>query len=308
MEDEPPSWAWASMNKLKEVGIAKNVFSIAHQLAPVQTDYDAIIDTLRESSSDAICLLSPTQYQDFMRKKYKDIHRIGKPIISFISEYTFGNIFGGYASFECERKWADIYVCGQDSDTLEFNRMGWPAITSKGWVCSDAFPDGLPWRDRIPKFVFIGNTTDYVPNMYDERRRVIAAFQKAGVLDVIQVEKSRHTMDKVAEIYGKYAGVLCPAANGRGHSIRLYEAASTGALIVEVGQTLDQGNNWFVDGVHRVSLPQGMSENDLIAWAKNFDIMAHKSIASAAQKLVRETMQPEVVWTENFKRATKYEF
>lgn len=296
LAEEPASFAWAAMAQLHRVGMARKVI-------PMVQDHEAVMAVLRESDSDAICLVSPFQYQNFLRERHAEIRALGKPIIAVISEHTFGNPFDGYAAFERERRWADVYVCWQDCDTQHFRGMGWPAFTMPPWVADDLFVPGKPLAERIQKFCFVGHTQDYVPGMYAERRRVLAAFEEAGVLDILNIPRSVHTAPSVAAAYASYAAVLCPPANGRGHSIRVHEAAVAGALIVEVGQPVDHGNNWFIDGLHRVALPHGVPEDELIAWARAFDFSKHQDIATAAQNLARTKMTPEAVWSDIFAKA-----
>ena len=298
LAEEPASFAWAAMSQLHVTGIARHVI-------PMVQDHEAVMQTLRQSDSDAICLISPYQFQNFMRERHAEIRAIGKPIISWISEHTFGNSWPGYAAFEREHRWADLYVCAQDCDTQEFRALGWPAFTSRGWVADDVFIPGKPLKDRIPRFCFIGHTHDYTPGMYAERRRILEAFLEAGVLDILNIPRSVHTVQQVADAYARYAAVLCPASNGRAHSIRLYEAAATGAAIVEVGQPLDPGNVWFHDQLHCLRLQPGIPEQNLTAWARSFDFNAHQNMATAAQSLVRSTMTPEVVWMEILAAADK---
>lgn len=284
------------MTQLRHIGMARKVI-------PMVQDHDAVMQMLRESDSDAICLISPFQYQNFMRERHDELRDIGKPILAVISEHTFGNMFEGYAAFERERRWADIYVCCQDCDTQEFRAMGWPAFTSRGWVSDDLFVPGKPLAQRIQKFCFVGHTHDYVPGMYAERRRILNALEGAGLLDILHIPRSVHTAQQVADAFASYAAVLCPPANGRGHSIRVFEAAATGSLVVEVGQPLDPGNTFFASGVHRIELPHGMPEDELIAWARDFDFCAHQQIATTAQNMVRSTMTPEAVWADIFAKA-----
>lgn len=296
LAEEPASFGWAAMTQLQRIGMARAII-------PMVQDHEAVMAMLRESDSDAICLISPFQYQNFMRERHDEIRALGKPIIAVISEHTFGNRFEGYAVFERERRWADIYVCLQDCDTQEFRAMGWPSFTSKMWVADDLFTPGKPLAERIQKFCFVGHTQDYVPGMYAERRRVLSALEQAGVLDILNIPRSVHTAKQVAEAFASYAAVLCPPANGRGHSIRVHEAAAAGALIVEVGQPVDPGNNWFIDGLHRVALPHGVPEAELAAWARSFDFCAHQHIAAAAQNMVRREMTPEAIWANIFAKA-----
>lgn len=296
LAEEPASFAWAAMTQLRRIGMARNVI-------PMVQDHDAVMKMLRKSDSDAICLVSPFQYQNFMRERHDELRSIGKPILAVISEHTFGNGFEGYANFERERRWADIYVCLQDCDTQEFRAMGWPSFTSKMWVADDLFTPGKPLAERIQKFCFVGHTQDYVPGMYAERRRVLVAFEEAGVLDILSIPRSVHTAQQVADAYASYAAVLCPASNGRAHSIRLYEAAATGALIVEVGQPLDHGNVWFRDQLHCLRLRPDIPTETLTAWARSFDFTAHQKMATAAQNMVRREMTPEVVWADIFAKA-----
>lgn len=269
---------------------------------PSQTE--EVLAELRDSPSDCIALHSPFQFQNFMFEAHDALRAIGKPIITLIPEYTWGNIFPGYRQFEECKEWADFYVACQSSDTDKLRELGRKAETMPLAVATDVFQPGPPLDSRIQKFCFIGHVNDYWPGVYSERRRLLGALQQRGLIDILNIPRDINTVPLVADAYAKYAGVFCPPSNGKSHSIRVYEATACGALVVEV-QPIDTGCEHFKDRVQRLALPEGITGDELCTWVEDFKFTDWQGIASAGQKLCRERMNACEVWRSIFAAADK---
>lgn len=294
---EPPSFCAASFRQLQAAGMAVNVIAMPQ-------DADVVLATLRASPADAVVLFSPYQFGRFMVAHHADLKALGKPIISIVNEYTFGNLFPGYRDFELMEVWADFFICNQSSDTEKMRRMGRKAETMPLWVATDLFTPGPSLSERIQKFCFIGHTADYYPGIYSERRRLLGALQERGLIDVLNIPRSEQTAHLVAQAYASYAGVFCPPANGKGHSIRVYEAMSAGALVTEV-QPIDDGCEWFRDKIHRLALPEGIAAEDLAIWVEDLKFPDWHGIASTGRDFCRARMNPCEVWRSIFAAADK---
>jgi hypothetical protein len=288
--EEPPSFCAAAFEDLTAHGITACVI-------PMPQNADSVLASLRQSHSDAIFLISPFQFRDFLATNYNAIKAIGKPIISFINEHVWGNSFNGYREFEESKQWADFYLCSQDSDTQQSILMGRNAVTMRGgnWVATNLFREGPPLGERIPKLCFIGHTRDYSPGIYSERRRLLSALTEHDLVDILSIPRSRQTAHLVAQAYSSYAGVFCPPANGRCHSIRVMEAAACGALVVEV-QPLDHANIYLRDGKHRIGLHPGLSAEELVDRVRALQFVQCQAIATAGCRKVRSFCNPMAAW------------
>lgn len=234
--EEPPSYGFLAAENLKRAGVVFNA---------IEMPADGVLETLRHSNSDAVVLVSPFQFRGWMMSNKDALRALGKPVLAVIPEYTFGNSFPGYAQFENEAgDYADAYFCAQTSDALEFEKRGRKALPLGLWVDTDTFVAGPPLSERIQRFCFVGHVGDYWPGIYEDRRRILAHMLEAGLVDVLQIPRHRDTAHLVAHAYASYAGVFCPPANGRGHSIRTYEALACGAHVVEV-QKIDYGSQFL---------------------------------------------------------------
>jgi hypothetical protein len=293
--EEPPSVGAHAFAQLERVGLAVNVIDFPQ-------DHTAAISRLRNSSADCIALYSPFQLRAFLNQHGEKLRAIGKPIISLVAEYTWGNAFPGYRQFEEAFDYADFYVCGQSSDTEKMHHLGRKAETLPFWVATDTFLPGLPLAQRIQRFCFVGHVNDYYPGIYNERRRLLGALQSRGLIDVLNIPRHASTAHLVADAYSKYAGVFCPPANGKGHSIRVYEAASCGALVAEV-QPLDEGCEYFINREHRLALPEGISGADLCTWVEDLDFANFQAVASSGQRFCRARLNPLEVWRSIFAAA-----
>ena len=294
---EPASFCSAAFKQLQAAGLAVNVIAMPQ-------DDGEVLRLLRASPSDAIVFISPVQFWQFMVAHHDHLTTLGKPLIAFVSEYTFGNAFPGYRDFEQMQSWADFYCCGQSSDTEIMRQMGRKAETMPGWVATDLFTAGPPLTERIQKFCFVGHTADYYPGIYSERRRLLGALQARGLVDVLNIPRHDQTAHLVAQAYSGYAGVFCPPANGKGHSIRVYEALAAGALVAEV-QPLDEGCEWFKDRHHRLALPEGITGDDLCTWVEDLRFADWQDTASRGRDFCRARMNPMEVWRSMFAAADK---
>ena len=288
LADEPASFASGAVAQLQQAGMCINAIPMRQQTAEV-------VNQLYASEADCVLLISPFQYHDFINEAAPALQKLRKPVISWLSEYTFVNIFTGYRDFEdSAESYADFYVCSQDSDMEALALRGKPAVTMPNWVATDIFTPGPPLAERIQKACFVGHTQDYVTGMYAERRRVLA--ELADLVDVLQIPRAAATAPLVAQAFRNYACVLCPPSNGRAHSIRVYEAAAAGALVVEVGQPLDAGNIFFNDAEHCLRLAPGIHGEVLRAWFQGQKWENHQNTASRAMWLCRQEFAPEAVF------------
>jgi hypothetical protein len=294
---EPPAFASAAFEQLRKAGLAINVIAM-----PLPAN--DVLGILSSSSSDAIVYISPFQFSGFIADHAHTVRALGKPVISVVSEHTFGNGFLGYAEFERAGEYADFYACLQDCDTAVMREMGRRTATIPSWVATDVFREGPAITERIQKLVFVGHTDDYTPGMYAERRRMLAALTSSGLVDVLNIPRHDSTVALVANAYRSYAGVFCPPANGRGHSTRVFEAAASGALVVEC-QEIDAGNLWFHDGIHRVAIPCGLPEEDLCRTISELEFSKLQDIATQGRLLAIERHNPKEVWRSLFKMADK---
>lgn len=293
--EEPSSVGFHAFEQVKRGGLA--IHAIDFPQKP-----QAVVNLLRKSPADAIALYSPFQLRGFLHHYGNELRAIGKPIISLVAEYTWGNSFPGYRQFEEQSDYADFYVCAQSSDTEQMRRLGRKAETLPFWVATDVFKPGPPLRERIQRFCFVGHVNDYWPGIYSERRRLLGALQERGLIDVLHIPRHASTAHMVADAYAKYAGVFCPPANGKGHSIRVYEATACGALVAEI-QPLDLGCEHFLNQEHRLALPEGITGDDLCTWVQDLDFADFQAVASSGQRFCRERLNPCEVWRSIFAAA-----
>lgn len=293
--EEPSSVGYHAAEELRAAGLVVNNI-------PMQQADAVVIETLRASPADAIALYSPYQYGGFMARNGDALRALGKPIIAYVSEWTRHNPFQGYRAFEESGEWADFYACAHPSDAAWLQSLGRRAEHFPLYVPTSYIPQGKPLAERKQKLCFVGHVNDYVPGMYAERRHILAALTEAGLVDVLNIPRNVDTWPRVVEAFSAYAGVLCPPSNGRGHSIRCYEAAAAGALIVEC-QPLEEGNEWFMGWLERASLPAGYSDELWRKFVAGFDFAKFQSVATRAQAKVREYFNAATVWRQIFAHA-----
>jgi hypothetical protein len=295
--EEPASVAAHAFAQLQRAGLAVNLIDFPQQP-------DDVLRLLQDSPADAIALYSPFQLRNFIATYGETLRTLGKPVISIVPEYTWGNSFPGYRDFEEHDDYADFYICCQSSDTDQMRRLGRHAETMPCWVATDTFRPGPPLAERIQRFCFVGHVNDYWPGIYSERRRLLGALQARGLIDILNIPRHASTASLVADAYAKYAGVFCPPANGKGHSIRAYEATACGALIVEV-QPLDPDGEHFKDRLHRLALPEGISGDDLCTWVEDLRFPDWQEVATRGRDFCRARLNPCEVWRSIFAAADK---
>jgi hypothetical protein len=277
---EPPSFGALALADARALGVVNH--AIPMTMSPAAQVYDA----LKKSDASAIVFVSPAQYSEFFTQ-VPDLRALGKPLVSFATEWCYGNPITAYRNFQDSAAFFDFYACGQECDALAMRRLGRPSAVSSGWVSTMAFRPGPPLHERIQKLAFVGDTTEYRPGIYAPRRRMLAALQARGLIDVIQIPKGIPTAHQVACLYANYAGVFCPASNGRAQGIRLYEAAASGALIIEA-QPMEPENEYFKAGRHRLALDPDISDSDLCDFVASLDFARHQDIATRATELVQQ--------------------
>jgi hypothetical protein len=89
-----------------------------------------------------------------------------------------------------------------------------------------------------------------------------------------------------------------------GQSIRCYEAAASGALIVEC-QPLDDGNEYFIDGQHRISFAVGLPEEEICDFIRSLDYDNLRHIAEAGAELAHREFAAQVSFARFLGNATK---
>jgi hypothetical protein len=277
---EPPSFGALALADARALGVVNH--AIPMTMSPAAQVYDA----LKKSDASAIVFVSPAQYSDFFTQ-VPDLRALGKPLISFATEWCRGNTITEYSDFQDSAAFFDFYACGQECDALAMRHLGRSAAVSPLWVSTMAFRPGPPLRERKQRLAFVGDTTEYRPGIYATRRRMLSALQARGLIDIIQIPKGIPTAHQVACLYANYAGVFCPPSNGRAQGIRLYEAAASGALIIEA-QPMEPQNEYFKAGRHRLALDPDISDSDLCDFVASLDFARHQDIATRATELVQQ--------------------
>jgi hypothetical protein len=277
---EPPSFGALALADARALGVVNH--AIPMTMSPAEQVYEA----LKKSDACAIVFVSPAQYSEFFTQ-VPDLRALGKPLVSFATEWCYGNPITAYRDFQDSAAFFDFYACGQECDALAMRRLGRPSAVSSGWVSTMAFRPGPPLHERKQKLAFVGDTTEYRPGIYAPRRRMLAALQARGLIDVINIPKGIPTAHQVACLYANYAGVFCPASNGRAQGIRLYEAAASGALIIEA-QPMEPENEYFKADRHRLALDPDISDSDLCDFVASLDFARHQDIATRATELVQQ--------------------
>ena len=276
---EPPSWGAFAWRQCQEDGLVINA-------VPMGQDPAFVMDALRASEAEAIILVSPIFYSDFFAAQ--DIESLGKPIIELVAEWTWGNSLHSHREWQENRRFrADAYFCAQRSDVDQMHRLGRRAYPLKPFLSTRHFRKGGPLAQRVPKLCFVGATGEDTPWVYGERRRQLAALREAGLVDVLGIPKGPQSAHMVAYAYATYAGVFCPPANGLAHSIRTYEAASAGALVVESQPMLPE-NVCLRDGIQRIAVPEGIEADELREIVRSIKFPDMQHIADAGHAYVAE--------------------
>lgn len=277
--NEPPSFGALALADAQLAGVVRAAVPM------IMSTSDQVIDVLRRSDSDAILCASPAQYQPFFDEAHRALRAIGKPLLSFSSEWCYGNPMTAYAAFEDSGDRFDVSFYGQACDMDTMRVRGRRAFLAPAWVSTLAFRPGPPIAQRTPRLAFIGDTQEYAPGVYATRRRLLEPLVKRGLVDVFKIPKGVQTAHHVAHLYATYAGVFCPASNGRAQGIRCYEAAATGALIVEA-QPMDPRNEFFPAETHRIAFDPEIDADALADAVAALDFAALQPVATAAHQLV----------------------
>jgi len=137
-----------------------------------------------------------------------------------------------------------------------------------------------------------------------ERIRILTALDAAGLVKGYAAPRTLDGAAGVASIFRGFEAVLCPPAHGRGQSIRCYEAAASGALVVEC-QPLDEGNEYFVDGQHSVSFPVGLPDEDICDFIRSLDYDNLRHIVEVGAELAHREFAAQVGFAKFLRNAAK---
>ena len=259
------------------------------------------MEVLRESHSDCVVFLSPHAVGAFIRNKYKELHELGKPLLGYVSEWIAGDsLFVEKRSFHLEMDWIDYYGVAHSSDVAWFRAIGSKCDMAAMMFSSDLFPRPPADYPRRKELCYIGHNNAWKT----ERIRILSALDKAGLVKGYAAPRTLDGASGVASIFRGFEAVLCPPAHGMGQSIRCYEAAASGALIVEC-QPLDDGNEYFVHGKHRVSFPAGLPEEDICDFIRSLDYDNLRHIAEAGAELAHREFAAQVSFARFLGNATK---
>lgn len=285
---EPPAIGAFAVSEAQNCGIIKRAI-------PMPQNYDSVMQSLRDSESDAIILMSPVFYADFFVEKSRELLSIGKPIIELVYEWTWGSHLGFHRLWQENRIFdSDFYFCQLDTDRKKMIEIGRKAYPLKAFVSKDAYHRGSPLSQRVQKFCFIGSFAEEAPKAYLERRRLLNALLKNNLIDLIQVPKGISSNHIVSYAYSTYAGVFCPPCNNLCHSIRPYESALAGAFIFEV-QNICEENRVFFNNQHAISIQEGIDENELCQKIASVKFTEFSQITDNAREMVLKNHLPENV-------------
>ena len=291
---EPISFGLGLCHQLQRHGLCRSAISLP-------CDHEVAMRALRESDSDCVVFLSPHAVSQFLRGKYKELLDLGKPLLGYVSEWVAGDdLFTEKRSFHLEMDWLNYYGAAHSSDVAWFRSIGSKCDMASMMFATDLFP--LPPKDypRKQELCYIGHNNAWKT----ERIRILAALDKERLVRGFAAPRTLDGAAGVASIFRSYEAVLCPPAHGRGQSIRCYEAAASGALIVEC-QPLDDGNEYFIDGLHRVSFPVGLPDKDICDFVRSLDYGKLRHIAEAGAELAHREFAAEVGFSKFLGNATK---
>jgi hypothetical protein len=280
--DEPVSFGAGLCQQLFRHGMCNAAIAMPY-------DHAGVLQILRQSSADCVVFVSPHMHADFIRRHHADLLALGKPLLGYVSEWIAGNdVFPGGREFHAEQNWLHYYAAAQMSDVAWFRSLGMKADFAPMMFASDLFP-AVPQHNRIKELCYIGHNNAWKT----ERIRIVEILHRASLLRAFSAPRNLAGANGVAALFREFSAVLCPPAHGRGHSIRCYEAAASGSLIVEC-QPLDQGNELFLDGQHRVTFPQGLPEAELCDFIRALDYDRLRGIAEAGCALAHREFCAEV--------------
>lgn len=291
---EPVSFGLGLCHQLHRHGLCRSAMSIP-------CDHNAAMDALKQSDSDCVVFLSPHAVGDFVREKYEQLCALGKPLVAYVSEWVAGDdFFQEKRAFHLERNWFDYYAAAHSSDVAWFRRMGMKSDMAPPMFASDLFPKPPADYPRRKEMCYIGHNNAWKT----ERIRILTALDGAGLVKGYTAPRTLDGAAGVAAIFRGFESVLCPPAHGMGQSIRCYESAASGALVVEC-QTLDEGNEYFLDGKHRVSFPVGLPDEDICDFIRSLDYDNLRHIAEAGAELAHREFAAQVSFARFLDNATK---
>jgi hypothetical protein len=291
--DEPVSFGYGLCQQLSRHGLCNAAIAMPYNHA-------GVMQILQRSTADCVVFLSPHMHADFIRRHHADLLALGKPLLGFVSEWVAGNdVFPEGRNFYGEANWLHYYAAAQASDVPWFRARGMKSNLTPLMFASDLFP-ALPWRGRIKELCYIGHNNAWKT----ERLRILKILDEARLIKGFTAPRNLVGTNGIAALFRQFAATLCPPAHGRGQSIRCYEAAASGALLVEC-QPLDEGNEFFVDGQHRVAFPEGLPAKELCDFIRSLDYDRLRGIAEAGCALAHREFRAEVVFTRFLDAARK---
>ena len=263
-------------------------------------DYAGVLRILQQSKSDCVVFISPHMHADFIRCHHKELLALGKPLLGIVSEWVAGNdVFPHLRDFHLERDWLHFYGAMQASDATWLRSLGMKADFIRMMFASDLFA-ASPQHGRRKQICYIGHNNAWKT----ERIRIVQTLEQARLICSFFAPRNLVGANGVAALFREFSAVLCPPAHGRAHSIRCYEAASAGALLIEC-QPLDDGNEFFIDGQHRISFPVGMPQQDMCDFVRSIDHDKARHIAEAGRALVHQECRAEVGFSRFLDAARK---
>lgn len=274
---------------------------LCHAAIAMPYDHAKALDILRKSHSDCIVFLSPHMHAEFIRNNHSELLKIGKPLLGYVSEWIAGNdFFTELRQFHKENDWLHYYGAAHSSDVLWFKSLGMKCDLAPPMFASDLFVAPSKDQQRRKELCYIGHNNSWKT----ERMRILRALDAERLIRGFAAPRTLEGATAVAALFREYAAVLCPPAHGRGHSIRCYEAAASGALLVEC-QPLDDGNEYFIDGQHRVSFPVGLPEKHICEFVRSLDYDKLAHIAVAGCELAHREFAAETGFTRFLDNARK---
>jgi len=280
---EPVAFGAGLCQQLQRHGLCHTAIAMPH-------DYSAAIEKLRASRADCVVFLSPHAVADFITTKHAELVSLDKPLLGYVSEWIAGNdLFPAGRDFHSQHNWLHYYSATQMSDVQWFRGLGMSCDFAQPMFANELF--SLPPKDhpRKKKLAYIGHNNPWKT----ERLRVLQALESQSLVDAFGPPTTIDGASEVAAVFQSYEGVLCPQAHGRAHSIRCYEAAACGALIVEC-QQLDDGNELFIDGQHRISFAVGTEAEDIRQFVRGLDYEKLRHIAKAGAEMAHEEFCAQV--------------
>jgi hypothetical protein len=293
--DEPISFGFGLCHQLLRHGLCEAAIAMPY-------DHGQAMQLLRASTSDCVVFLSPHMHRDFIRDNHANLLALNKPLLGYVSEWIFGNdAFPEARDFHREADWFHYYGATQNSDVDSFRLLGMKCDPAHLMIATDIFHAPPPDQKRIGEMVYIGHNNPWKT----ERIRIVNHLRDARLIREYSIPRTMDGAHIVAGKFRQFAAALCPPAHGRAHSIRCYEAAACGSLIVEC-QPLDKGNEYFIDGIHRVAFPSNLPADELCGFITDLhDFDKFASIARNGRNLVHQEFRAEVSFSRFLASATK---